>query len=463
MRTLSITLKDLFDIPSAVIYNPDSYKPASSVSIDSRTVKKKSLFVAIEGEKFDGHDFVKEAINKGASSILINEKKYNKFNSLNIPIVTVKDTTIALGFLAKVWREKLRTKVIALTGSAGKTTTKEILSILLNEKYSINKTLENNNNHIGVPLTILSTNNKHDFLVLELGTNHFGEIAYTANIAQPDFAIITNIGNSHLEFLKNKNGVYKEKVELFKATVKNNGVLFINNDDKKLRNSFPDYHKRISFGIDQNSDVKGKILNYGFLGKPLIEIYYKNFKMQQLLPIYGEQNARNFLAAAAVALKLGLTKKEIEKASGKIKSIEKRLNVKKYNSFILIDDSYNANPESMKSSLGLLGKIKKFDKKIAILGDMYELGNDAKKFHKALFPFVKKSKIEVLFTIGKFMKELDGLFKGNEIIHKYFSNRTKLFEALKKLEINNSVILVKGSRRMKMEEFVKVIEEKAND
>jgi UDP-N-acetylmuramoyl-tripeptide--D-alanyl-D-alanine ligase len=113
--------------------------------------------------------------------------------------------------------------------------------------------------------------------------------------------------------------------------------------------------------------------------------------------------------------------------------------------------------------LGLLGKIKKFDKKIAILGDMYELGNDAKKFHKALFPFVKKSKIEVLFTIGKFMKELDGLFKGNEIIHKYFSNRTKLFEALKKLEINNSVILVKGSRRMKMEEFVKVIEEKAND
>jgi UDP-N-acetylmuramoyl-tripeptide--D-alanyl-D-alanine ligase len=184
MKNLNLTIEDLFNIPTAVIYNPDNYKNVTSVSIDSRAIKKNSLFVAIKGEKFDGHNFINDAVKKGATTIVINEKNYKKYNTINLPLVTVKDTTLALGDLAKTWRRKLKTKIIGITGSAGKTTTKEMLAVLLKEKYSVNKTIGNNNNHIGVPLTLFSTNNKHDFLVLELGTNHFGEIAYTLQISE---------------------------------------------------------------------------------------------------------------------------------------------------------------------------------------------------------------------------------------------------------------------------------------
>ncbi|NCS87156.1 MAG: UDP-N-acetylmuramoyl-tripeptide--D-alanyl-D-alanine ligase, partial [Ignavibacteria bacterium] len=204
MKKITITLNDIFQLPSAVIYNPDNFKPFSAVTIDSRNVPANSLFVAIKGEKFDGHKFIKDAVNKGAAAILINEKMLNKIDDVNTVIITVNDTTTALGNLAKIWRSKLSTKIIAITGSNGKTSTKEILALLLSEKYKVNKTLVNNNNHIGVPLTLFATSNKHDLLVLELGTNHFGETKYSAGISKPDYALITNIGNSHLEFLKNK-------------------------------------------------------------------------------------------------------------------------------------------------------------------------------------------------------------------------------------------------------------------
>ncbi|MEO8399482.1 MAG: UDP-N-acetylmuramoyl-tripeptide--D-alanyl-D-alanine ligase, partial [Ignavibacteriaceae bacterium] len=226
MRKISLTIEDVFNIPTAVIYNPDNFKTVFAVTIDSRNVPKKSLFVAIEGEKFDGHNFINDVIKNGASAVIINAKKLSKFENLELPIIIVKDTTASLGDLAKIWRRKLRTQIIAITGSAGKTSTKEMLAVLLNEKFKVNKTLANNNNHIGVPLTIFSTNNRHDFLVAELGTNHFGEIKYTAEIAKSDYALITNIGNSHLEFLKNKKGVLKEKIALFESTASNNGTVF---------------------------------------------------------------------------------------------------------------------------------------------------------------------------------------------------------------------------------------------
>lgn len=199
MKKLTLTLDDIFEIPGAVVYNSGNYKDIGSVSIDSRKIKKDSLFVAIKGEKFDGHDFVREVIKKNVSAVMIDQNKYKNFSDLELPVVAVSDTTKAYGDLARLWRRKLsgicRTSVIAITGSAGKTTTKEMISVLLAEKYKVNKTILNNNNHIGVPLTIFSTNENHQVLVLELGTNHFGEIGYTANIAEPDFALITNIGN----------------------------------------------------------------------------------------------------------------------------------------------------------------------------------------------------------------------------------------------------------------------------
>ena len=463
MKNVNLTIEDLFNIPTAVIYNPDNYKNVTSVSIDSRVIKKNSLFVAIKGERFDGHNFVKDAVKKGASAVVINEKNYRKYNSLEIPFITVKDTTLALGDLAKAWRKKLRTKIIGITGSAGKTTTKEMLSVLLKEKYRVNKTIGNNNNHIGVPLTLFSTNNKHDFLVLELGTNHFGEIAYTSGIAQPNYALITNIGSSHLEFLKNKKGVLKEKIALFDSTITQNGLLFINNDDKLLNQSVKNYPNRVTFGFQRSADIIGKIKSFTNDGKTVIETLYKNKTITQTFSLYGEQNAKNYLAAAAIALKLGLNKGQILKGTSKFKPVDKRLNVKKFNNFILIDDTYNANPESMKQAIELLPKIKIFNTKILILGDMFELGEQSKKLHERLAFHIRKNKIDSVYTIGKFMKHLDGALNKNRINNIHFNNRRKLKEYLNRLTLEDSVILIKGSRGMKMEEFVKIIESRVND
>ena len=209
MKKTGLTLEDFFDLNSSVIYNPDELKTIRNVSIDSRNISNNCLFVAIKGERFDGHDFLNEAVENGAAAILVENRKLKSLKDFEIPIITVNDTIKALGELAGRWRKKLtngNTKIIGITGSAGKTSTKEMIAMLLSTKYKVNRTIANYNNHIGVPLTLFSTNESHDILVAELGTNHFGEIKYTADIAQPDYALITNVGNSHLEFLKNKKG-----------------------------------------------------------------------------------------------------------------------------------------------------------------------------------------------------------------------------------------------------------------
>jgi len=459
---LKISIDDLFELPNAAVYNSESYKPVSAVSIDSRNIKKDSLFIAIKGDKFDGHNFICNAITAGASAIIIDENKAEKFSNQKIPVVTVKDTTTALGDLAKVWRRKLNTKIIAITGSAGKTTTKEMLAAILSEKYKVNKTAANNNNHIGVPLTLFGTSNEHEVLILEIGTNHFGEVAYTANIAQPDYAIITNIGNSHLEYLKNKKGVLNEKIALFEAAAARNGIVFINNDDILISKTMLDYPKRVTFGFESVSDIKGAIDSYNEEGKPVIEIVYKDLKIKQAFNIYGEQSAKNYLAAVAIALKLGLNKKEIIAGISKFKPIDKRLNVRTFKKFVLIDDTYNANPESMRYAIELMPKIKAYKKKIAVLGDMFELGDESAKLHSELGRIIRRNKIDLVVTIGESMKNLDSELKKLEVESIHFDNRKDLADYLNTFKFPGHVVLLKGSRGMRMEEFSKIIESKAH-
>lgn len=457
---IRITIKDLFNLPGSEIVNPENYKPVTKVFIDSRQVKKGSLFIAIKGEKFDGHNFVREVIRRGVSAVVIDRKKFFHFKEIINPVILVDDTTKALGWLAEAWRNKLRSRVISLTGSAGKTTTKDMIASILSEKYKVNKTIANNNNHIGVPLTILSTDNNHEILVLEHGTNHFGEILYTAEIAKPDYALITNIGSSHLEFLKNKKGVLKEKISLFETTKKRNGFLFINKDDELLSKLYRNYKNKITFGTKRNSDIIGKIIKYTTEGKPVVEIKYKKEKIVTELNLYGDQSLKNLLAAVSIAVKAGLHRKEILQGIKKLTSTDKRLNVTKHPGFILIDDTYNANPESMKSSIDILSKIKTFNKKIAILGDMFELGDNSENFHKNLLKVIKKNKINAVYTIGNMMNSLNTELKKAGIDGKHFLKRKSLSNFIFNKDFDDSVILVKGSRGMRMEEFVQKLKEK---
>ena len=354
MSKLKITLKDLFDLPGAEIYNPDDYKNTGDVTIDSRSVKKDSIFIAIKGENFDGHKFVKEAGKKGASTFIIQKNKLKSYDDVEAVFVTVDDTTEALGDLANIYRKKMNAKVISITGSAGKTTTKEMTAALLAEKFRVKKTIKNNNNHIGVPLTIFSADAKDEVLILEHGTNHFGEIEYTAKIAAPDIAIITNIGSSHLEFLNDLDGVCQEKSSLFKITDEAKGLIIFNNDDAKLRSVSKSYKNKVTFGFRGKPDIKGKITGYDKEGRAEVEIITDNNKFEVQLPSPGASSAKNYLASVAIAMQLGMSEEEIRKGTKKIGQVDKRLNVIELQNFILIDDTYNSNPESLKNALILI-------------------------------------------------------------------------------------------------------------
>ncbi|MDP4174847.1 MAG: UDP-N-acetylmuramoyl-tripeptide--D-alanyl-D-alanine ligase [Bacteroidota bacterium] len=457
MSRPKIKIEDLFELPTAEIFNPDSFSSSSFVSTDTRTIKKNSIFVALKGKKFDGHLFVEEAVKKGASVVVVNKKRLKDFDNVNVTIVTVKDTTKAYGDIAKIWHSKLNAKIVAISGSNGKTSTKEILTGILSEKFKVTRTLANNNNHIGVPLTILETGSDTEVLVLELGTNHFGEIAYTSQIAKPEFALITNIGESHLEFLQDLEGVAKEKISLFDETAKNGGIIFLNTDDKILKKKAKNYKNLVSFGFNDKAEVKGKIIDLKD-GKTIVQVTYKDKSFKVNLPVYGLTNAKNFLASAAIALKLGMSFKQIKQGAESLSSVKNRLNVKNFDKFSLVNDTYNANPLSMRSAFEFIGSFQNRKRKIVVLGDMFELGKQASSAHKELADSLKKNKITEVYTIGKLMRLLNNELVDKKITAKHFTNRDKLGAFLSDYNFDDSVVLFKGSRGMKMEEFVKVID-----
>lgn len=461
MKKIKINIEDLFELSGAEIFNPDLFSSTSNISIDSRKIKKNTIFFAIKGDKFDGHEFVRDAVNAGSETIVIERDRLKEFDSIDKTIITVEDTTIAFGELASIWRKKLSAKVIGLTGSNGKTSTKDMLTTLLETKYKVKATLANNNNHIGVPLTIFSADEKDEILILELGTNHFGEIDYTAKIAKPDLAVITNIGDSHLEYLKNLEGVLEEKEALFKRTKENNGKIFINTDDRLLRNIRKKYD-HISFGFKGDPEVKGQISSYTDEGNPNVVILSKDKSMEFLLPLHGSASAKNFLVCAAISLELGLTKTQINKGVNKLAASRGRLLVKEYKNFILIDDTYNSNPSSMENAIEVVRKIKKYKNRIVICGDMFELGKATLEKHIGLYRTIKKCRINEVYTIGKMMRYLSLKMEELGIETKHFRLKKSLLMFAGKMDLNESVILVKGSRGMKMEEVVEIIDKRGN-
>jgi len=455
---MSFTLEDIFNLPNAVIYYPDRYKSTTSVSIDTRSIKKNAIFVAIKGQKFDGHSFVKDAIKKGAKAIIVSNRKLKLFDDVNVPIISVKNTLDAYAELAKIYRNKLNAKVISITGSNGKTSTKEILTHLLSAKYKVHKTLANNNNQIGVPLTILSAPKNTEIIVVEHGTNHFGEINYTAKIAQPDIALITNIGNSHTKFLISKERILEEKSRLFDH-LKTDGFVFINSDDTLLK-KLKVKNAKITFGYKGKCDVKGFIKNVREDGTQSISVEGFNKKLEVKLPLIGESNFKNYISAVSIALKLGISKKDIIKQTSSLAPVKGRVQKTDYKNFAIIDDTYNSNPDSVLGAIKLLSSMNRYSERIIVFGDMFELGKASSKHHIEIAKEIKKLDIDSVLTLGKeskkIVRELDKLKS-----KKHFYDRKSLKRYLQQMELNNSIILFKGSRGMRMEEFVKTLEKRA--
>ncbi len=440
--------------------------------IDSRLVRPGNMFVAIKGKTSDGHRFISQAIDRGARAIVINGSFYKKniFKKGikyidNIPIVVVQDTIQALGEISKIYRETFTIPVLAIAGSNGKTTTKDMITKVLSSKYDVMSTEENFNNHIGVPLTLFRLDKGHEIAVVEIGTNHFGEIKYLCEILQPTHGIITNIGNEHLEYLRNKEGVLKEEGALFEylSTRNNKKHAFVNSDDAGVLKISRKMKNKTFYGIENGkSDYSAEIINSDISGNHSFKIKYeKNKKSEKInLSVPGKHNVYNALCTAAVGMYFNVPFLKIKKALESFRATDKRMEVVYRNGVMILNDSYNANLDSSIAALETLDKVSNKGKKIIIFGDMLELGKHSINHHSILGQKIselsKKKEHEIhLLTIGKYAKYV---YREAKIEHKrHFQKKAELTKELLKILTRKDVILIKGSRGMKMEEIIEKI------
>lgn len=432
----------------------------TGVSIDSRKCSKNDLFFAIKGEKFDGHDFVSDVLNKGIKCAVVSKKWYNSLNSAkkrsfkNKCVVQVNDTISALGELANIYRKKFLIPVIAVAGSNGKTSTKDFLAHVLSKKYNVLKTEGNLNNNIGVPLTIFRLNEKHQFAVIEVGTNHHGEIETLCKIAAPQFGVITNIGKEHLEFLKDIKGVAKAEGELAEYLKQTYGTFFLNADDSYIQKMADKNRMNIfTYGTKGRAEVKGKVKKFSRF-YPEIEIKYNKKIINTKLNTIGYQSFSSALCAAAIGFYFEVPVQDIKKAVSEYR-IEsgKRNQLKNLNGVWIIDDTYNSNPDSVKAALDNLKAYTVKGEKYIVLGDMLELGKSSSKEHREIGKVVKKMGFKNLYTYGEDSYQTFLGAKGLKNNY-HFPDKETLGELLTITLRSGDAVLVKGSRSMKMENII---------
>ncbi len=432
----------------------------TGVSTDSRNVKQGDVFLAIRGEKFDGHNFVTTAVQSRALVVVV-DRRWAEANpammvSLNVPKLIVENTVLALGELARLHRRKWKIPVLAVGGSNGKTTTKEMIKQILSEKFKVLATEGNLNNHIGVPLTILRLDRTHTIAVVEVGTNHFGEIKYLAEILEPTHGLITNIGHEHLEFFGTVQGVAKAEGELFDWLRHSKGTALVNRDDSHL-SRISKGMKSAGYGMTAKSvDVKGTLAGFDERACPRVTIKPKAKKTLVIdLKVPGEHNARNALAAAAVGIHFKVPGTKIQKALSSFGASSKRMEMVSLAGVNILNDTYNSNPDSVVAALSTLRSMNTSGKRIAVLADMLELGKEAMDQHRHIGRMVSRHNIEYLLTYGPLSKFTNDAAHTKFKVH--YDQKNMLCEYLAELLSEGDVVLIKGSRGMKMEDVVEFL------
>lgn len=413
------------------------------ISTDTRTLTQGSLYIAIQGEHFDGHNFLAEAAKKGAAGAIVNRKV-----DCDLPQIVVSDTILALGTIAGKWRDQFSLPLVGVTGSNGKTTLKNMIATIFRaacgNENAVLATEGNLNNNIGLPLNLVRLNQQHRYAVLEMGMNHFGEIDYLTYLAKPSVAIINNAAEAHLEGLNDVAGVAKAKGEIFSG-LSANGCAILNRDDAHFDywRGLVDGKKYLTFGLNHPADVTATIAanNQITLKTPQGETTFT-------LPLLGRHNVMNALAATAAALAVGIDLVTIRKGLENIKPAPGRMNQYALaNGVTLIDDTYNANPFSLDAAVQTLASCA--GTKILVLGDMKELGPDAKDFHFKSGEKIRAAGIDYLFTFGNLSAAATDAFGSTT----HFTDKEKLLAALNPL-LKNTTVLIKGSRSMHMETIV---------
>ncbi len=415
----------------------------SGVSTDTRSIEKGNLFICLKGQNYNGNQFVSEALKKGANYVLIDEKEYHIEGKTFI----TENCLVTLQQLANYHRTKFNIPIIGITGSNGKTTTKELTAHLLSQTYNILYTAGNLNNHIGVPLTLLKLKQGHQMAIIEMGANHPGDIQELCDIAKPNYGIISNIGKAHLLGFKNIEGVIETKTALYKSVSMNLGTLFVNRDDAILISNLPKTVKTLFYSgkNDRNADIVGNLDKL----TPFIHLSWKSSSYNSPTietQIIGEYNFYNLLAAITIAVYFKVDEKSINKGIETYKNKNNRSQLQSTKNNELIMDAYNANPSSMKSAITSFAKVER-ENKMMILGDMFELGEESYKEHEQIYSLAYSTRIPTYF-IG------ENFYKHQGSSDSFFSTKEAFIAYLKKRSIMNHFILLKGSRGVALESLI---------
>ncbi|NNF21218.1 MAG: UDP-N-acetylmuramoyl-tripeptide--D-alanyl-D-alanine ligase [Saprospiraceae bacterium] len=408
---------------------------SNGVSIDSRTIRPGEIFFALKGDVFDGHRFIDKAIENGASLVIIQDEKYTSEHT-----VYFNDSLKCLQELALYHRQQFNVPVIGLTGSNGKTTTKELMNVALSSRFRVHATRGNFNNHIGVPLTLLSIPDDTEIIIVEMGANHIGEIDFLCHLSEPNYGLITNIGDAHIEGFGSREGVIKAKTELYRYLYNNNGKIFYNPEDKTLKDNMPMTAETISYDMEL-SFFESRSLRIGF-SKPKDTVYQSN--------LYGIYNRQNITAAYSVARYFNIPHDEICKSIADYIPSMNRSQLIEKKDVVFIMDAYNANPTSMQLAIESFSNLNTSKGKSLVLGDMLELGEYEIKYHEEIVNQLLSLGFDKVILVGKRFLEADA---GNEFNH-YSSVDELLVDPDRVNEIiKGTVCMVKGSRSMKLEKI----------
>ncbi|MFH1753123.1 MAG: UDP-N-acetylmuramoyl-tripeptide--D-alanyl-D-alanine ligase [Candidatus Omnitrophota bacterium] len=440
-----LSVRDILKAAGGRLYSGPGRRSFCGLSIDSRAVKRDEVFLAIKGERFDGHDFTREALKRGASGVIVS--RVSGALPKCASVIVVKETLKALGDIAAFHRKRFNIPVFGITGSNGKTSVKELVSSILSVDYNVLKNRGTENNFVGLPMALLGLKAKHDAAVLELGANHLGEIGRLTEILTPTIGVITNIGESHLEFLKDKRGVLKAKSEMAKGLA-GDSLLILNGDDPML--------SRLKAGC--------KVLRFGlrpgnaFRATNVRLSESASFVLNDAYPLVinapGKHNIYNALAAIAAVSRLGISISHIRKVLTGFKTPKMRMEQRRINGLTVIDDAYNSNPLSLKNAVEAFSCLKVEGKKIMVSGDMLELGKKGRFYHDAAGRIIAKSGIDDLITVGELSRyTAKGASRAGMKRRRLRScaDAIEASEILKDIVESGDAVLIKGSRAMRME------------
>ncbi len=450
------TMKEVQQMIPGSTLQGDSEVVVKGVSIDTRTIEQGNLFVPIKGEKFNGHEFVQQAIESGAAAVLWNQSEPNVPSG--IPVVLVENTLKALQQLGKKYCEQVGVKVVGVTGSNGKTTTKDMIFSVLSTTYQVLKTEGNFNNHIGMPLTMLRLKEETEIAILEMGMSSRGEIELLSRLALPDVAVITNIGESHLMDLGSREEIAKAKMEIVSG-LKKEGVLIYNGDEPLLTSQLAKSDiQGVTFGQNEQNDlypisIEQQQQSTVFTISQAPDVTYE-------IPVLGVHNVQNTLAAIAVGCYFNIPFSTMAEGLKSLKLTNMRMElISSPKGFDIINDAYNASPTSMRAAISLLENLKGYNKKIIVLGDMLELGEQEKSFHYEVGRMIHPEKVDYVFAYGQLGAEIakgaQETFEKERVY--YFHDKNQLIECLASLVRSGDIVLVKASRGMKLEEVVEAL------